>query len=581
MPGIAGFVTAVLRDSRPEVCAETLRAMRQRIRYDESYLDDELFVSERIACTRTHVGLLEKQPQPVRRGDLVAWLDGEIYNGEELRRRYDLPECDGSAELFLACVTANPAGEFLPSVDGVYFAVVHNERTGDTSLYTDRHGFKGAYFAELPGGVAWASEVKAFLPLPGIDAAPNPEMLDVFWSKGGPAGELTWVRGVAPLPSASVCTWSAAKQSFSKTAYWTWRDIPPHPAETSLDDAAEEFAKRFVDAVDRLRRVPEGVRVGVSLSGGLDSRAIADVASRSGPLRTVTISGPDSDDRRIAARVAEKIGSTHSVAVIEPDGWLRGRLRMAWRIDGHVDLLHFHATAALKELHEAWDLNLNGFLGDATVGGSYFHDDSVESFWRLFADRGRRWLSAGLRQGEVYGYERIPFLANDVMDWAIVVPVAQLRRSRFYTRALKHILRREVAAIPWATNGMPVGSSVALQRLGVRLKNLRRRVRRVLGVSYPKSFIDYDVCMNTPSTRECVRRLLGAPGAKVHAMSIGDRVAELVATPQPWDGEEQKLVTRAMTIEVWARCAASSDVDTTLAELDDIEAIVGASPMGG
>src|SRR3712207_2179496 len=84
MPGLAGFTIGDA--TAPDAARRTLVAMQELLTTGLS-VKEEPVVDDRLACSRAHTGLLQPQPQPAREEDLAVWLDGELYNAEELARR--------------------------------------------------------------------------------------------------------------------------------------------------------------------------------------------------------------------------------------------------------------------------------------------------------------------------------------------------------------------------------------------------------------------------------------------------------------------------------------------------------------
>lgn len=145
---------------------------------------------------------------------------------------------------------------------------------------------------------------------------------------------------------------------------WILRDPPGIPADP--DARADRLWALLGDAVENARRG----RVGVALSGGLDSRAIAACAAdRLGPdaLVALTFGDPDCADLPIAREVARRLDLGHELVELPPDGALRAEARVWVATDG----LGGPACAPGAPTDEAWagfDVLLSGTSGDVVWG---------------------------------------------------------------------------------------------------------------------------------------------------------------------------------------------------------------------
>ena len=205
-------------------------------------------------------------------------FNGEIYNFGALREKIGKHKfrtrSDTEAILHLGNGSVAPH-QWVPQLDGMFaFALA---RGPDFVLARDPLGIKPLYVGRGRGRLAFASEIKALLPL--CDT-------------------------VAEFPPGHVFSTMAGLRRYSKLS-------PAHAErEPSVDDACTEILRRLEHAVEK--RLVADVPVGVFLSGGLDSSLIAALASRhKRPLDTFCVGTAESEDLRVAREVAALIGSRH------------------------------------------------------------------------------------------------------------------------------------------------------------------------------------------------------------------------------------------------------------------------------
>ncbi len=195
--------------------------------------------------------------------------------------------------------------------------------------------------------------------------------------------------------------------------------------------------------------------MGITLSGGLDSRAIIAAVPRPGAdIAAVTFGIPGSPDVRIARRVARLKGARHSIVELGPHDWLQLRPEAVWWTDGQVDLCQLHGMEALDEMRRGARIFLNGMDGGAILGAGYLlHEsylDNVDraliaatlgcsesclSNFSLYEGLGkpdfyilenttRRKTNEGLRMSGNAVECRVPFFDNALLEFAYSLPDA-------------------------------------------------------------------------------------------------------------------------------------------------------------
>jgi asparagine synthase (glutamine-hydrolysing) len=222
--------------------------------------------------------LTERARQPMSYGEGRYWLtyNGEVYNHIELREELRglghrfVTDCD--SEVILAAYAQWGQGCQL-RFNGMWAFAIWDAGERRLFLSRDRFGIKPLHYCDHAGAFVFASELKAFLTLPWIDGAFDPEILaetltNVYEQEATPR---TLLPGVRRLPAGHAMV-VEADGSRRTHAWWNTLDHLPQP-RPSLDEQAEEFRALFFDAC-RLR-LRSDVPLATALSGGLDSGAIA------------------------------------------------------------------------------------------------------------------------------------------------------------------------------------------------------------------------------------------------------------------------------------------------------------------
>ena len=224
------------------------------------------------------VDLSERARQPMSYAEGRYWLtyNGEVYNYLELREELrGLGHCfisDSDGEVILAAY-AQWGQECQLRFNGMWAFAIWDAKERRLFLSRDRFGIKPLHYSVHAGAFVFASELKAFLTLPWIDGAFDPEILadtlaNVYQQEATPC---TLLPGVRRLPAGHAMLVEADGR-VQINAWWNTLDHLPQP-RASLDEQAEEFRALFFDAC-RLR-LRSDVPLATALSGGLDSSAVA------------------------------------------------------------------------------------------------------------------------------------------------------------------------------------------------------------------------------------------------------------------------------------------------------------------
>jgi asparagine synthase (glutamine-hydrolysing) len=234
-------------------------------------------------------------------------------------------------------------------------------------LARDRIGYAPLYFTLDNNRFIFASEYKALLAIPSVPAQPNRDAIQVIqstkWTKPG----ATCLAGIHPVAPG---TWLTVDLDGIQTArYW---DLP---IQVLHEDEARHAAALRSSFLDTLRRqVAPYRRVGISLSGGLDSAVMAaGVKEVAGDREVHTFTaGYGADDPELvnAARVATVLGTRHHTTVLEP-GDLPDLLPwMVWHLEepiGREDIAYLFVTA--REAARHVELVMTGFGFDGLFAG--------------------------------------------------------------------------------------------------------------------------------------------------------------------------------------------------------------------
>lgn len=314
-----------------------------------------------------------RQPVANDRGDVVVALNGEIYDHEALRREGEARgvhfRTRSDTEVLLSLIDAEGEG-CLERLEGMYAFAAFDARTRALLLVRDRLGEKPLVWFESKGRIVFASEMRALAVHPDAPRAIDPDAIALHLLHRFVPAPRTMIRGIHRLPPGCKLTYRGGRAEIAP--YWSL-PVPGAsggPGALTRAQAAQEVTRRLEAAVES--RLAAEVPVGVFLSGGVDSSAIAALASRRRPIDTFTLRPFDADfDEGDAARtLATAIRSRHHEVPVDAAAIERGFETIFARIDEPIGDSSLVPTWLLsRAAREHVKVALGGEGADELFGG--------------------------------------------------------------------------------------------------------------------------------------------------------------------------------------------------------------------
>ncbi|MFN7143849.1 MAG: asparagine synthetase B family protein [Myxococcota bacterium] len=203
----------------------------------------------------------------------------------------------------------------LAHFEGAWVAAVLERQTRRLHLLRDPFGIRRLYWSCRNGRIAFATSPKPLLDLPWVSREIAREHLAEFLSFRYVHAPRTLLRDVHALPAGNHLVFDAGNVRVEP--WFHLRYAPPYTALPEDRPTLEEIERRLNRAV--AARASGKERVGVFLSGGLDSSAITLFASRLGPVHTFTVGVQDAEDDEVpyAGRVANLLKAKHDVVRVD------------------------------------------------------------------------------------------------------------------------------------------------------------------------------------------------------------------------------------------------------------------------
>jgi len=373
MGGVFGLV-----DSRRRPPSAQLRRMADALRLCE-WTRTQTWADEQagVGLGQVNIGLFSTDPQPLRSADgaLAVVFFGELSNAGRLRQRLasadHSPQPASEAELILR-LYQEQGEDLVRDLDGVFVFALWDGERDRLLVVNDRLGLLPTYYAHYDGRLVFAPQVKAILADGAFERKLDLTGMAQFLRFQRLLGDRTFFEGVRLLPYGSVLRFDQARDALTVSHYWDFDQIPPWPAGATFEDGVVETGRLLRRAVERCMQGP--YRLGVYLSGGLDSRTLLGLASQMRPpVVSLTYGVPNCSDVHYARRIARRLGSPHTFIPLLDGRWVRDEVELHLEVtEGFVTWTHSHAALTLRPGRELMDVNLTGFGGDQVLGARAF-----------------------------------------------------------------------------------------------------------------------------------------------------------------------------------------------------------------
>jgi asparagine synthase (glutamine-hydrolysing) len=268
----------------------------------------------------TRLRIIDVSPeadQPMTNEDETVWVsyNGELYNHVELRaeliRRGHRFRSASDTEVLVHLYeeSGTDPERFLRRLRGMFAFALFDVARGRLLLARDRLGIKPLYWSRSASGLAFASEVRSLVRAGLASGELSRTAVASYLEWGVVRGPDSIVAGVRELMPGHYLL-AGSDQPDPQPARWWRPEITP---DHSIGCDADRLLRAVLaDSVDR--HLVADRAVGVFLSSGIDSGAVATLAARASKLRTLTVTFPDAagdDDRAGARRLAEQLGTSH------------------------------------------------------------------------------------------------------------------------------------------------------------------------------------------------------------------------------------------------------------------------------
>ncbi|HTS66834.1 MAG TPA: asparagine synthase (glutamine-hydrolyzing) [Candidatus Acidoferrales bacterium] len=337
MCGIAGYVTTEPSSEPASILERMADSIRHRGPDDFGYYRDSW---ANLGFRRLAIIDVAGGHQPMTNEDGRLWLifNGEIFNHASLR-----PALEAAGHRY---TTRSDSETILHSYEqygsdcvskfrGMFAFAIWDKAARRLFLVRDRLGKKPLYYYWDGRLFAFASEIKALFEHPAISPKLEESLLPEYLAFGYASEERTLFAGIRKLMPGHHLTLDLGDPAPQPRIRQYWEIPPSAPEERADAEWIAECRGRLEETV-RMRLMSD-VPLGMFLSGGVDSSAIAAIMKRQfeGPVKTFAVGYREAEFSELsyARQVAQSIGTDHHEVVVSMDDFFNALPRLIWHED--------------------------------------------------------------------------------------------------------------------------------------------------------------------------------------------------------------------------------------------------------
>src|SRR5215510_14565548 len=405
---------AIPKQMNRRVSASRLVAMRDTLTHrgpDDAglYLGDGVGLGHR----RLSIVDLGGGRQPMANEDHRVWIvfNGEIYNHRDLRpgleERGHQYRTVSDTETIIHLYEEQGA-RAVERLSGMFAFAIWDSARRELLLARDRLGIKPLYYAlDGDGTLYFASEIKALIEARAVATEINYPALPDYLANHAPSGEETLFSGFKRLLPGHTLRWQDGRIEIRK--YWDLSFAQIGQPALSDRGAIEQWTELFRAAVRS--HLMADVPIGVFLSGGVDSSAIAAVMSEMAPepIKTFSVgfAEREANELNYARMIVRAFNTDHHEVIVSPADFFAALPKLIWHEDeplGHLASVPLYFVSVLAARHVK--VVLTGEGSDELMAGYYRYWKTLYnlSLGALYHD----WTPEALRRAARDGIACLP-----------------------------------------------------------------------------------------------------------------------------------------------------------------------------
>jgi asparagine synthase (glutamine-hydrolysing) len=411
--------------------------------------------------------------------------------------------------------------DFIKYLNGSFIFSIYDN--GKIFLANDKLGSKNLFYNANNDELLYSSEIKGILTSDSIKPILNNYAVSEFLTFTYLLENRTFFKDITLLPAGSVLVFDDNKLKIEK--YYDLAVKRETRENFNLNELITKFSRIFENAVKQ--RIQDKKRIGIFLSGGLDSRLLAGFAKKISQnldieLKSFTFGTKGGRQEKIAKKIAKILNIENTFYEIPSNSIAEYAEETVYNGDGLTRIRDAHFISLLKEFREEVDTVLLGFFCSELFGETLIRDLNVlstksdlanylfklyhltkvskyktsifsdnfslisekkikdtfiktlediplESFneiahhWEIL-QRCRRYIIPLANYISWYMEPRLPYLDENVVDFALRLPINLRLNKRFIHKVIRYLFP-SLSNVVWEKTGLPVDSSPILENI--------------------------------------------------------------------------------------------------------------------
>lgn len=376
---MAGLVGIYTTDALDTVHSKKLIGeMAKEISYTHNEIIDQGY-GNKLSVARVHHGVINPQPQPIFSEDssICIFMDGEVFDYDSEKRwlidqghRFRMQ--DNDAEYCLHFYEEYGTEAF-SKLNGSFIIVLHHLDSGELLLVNDRISSRPVFYRWDGKQLIFASQLRPILKAPDLSPELDIQAVLEFFAFRSVLSDGTLYKDVKILPPASILRIRNAELSIRQ--YWRWKYEGEQYPEGYYVEAFAAALKRAVQ-----RRTRGDHRIGLLLSGGLDSRTLLAADTEKRISVAFTLADFENREVRIARKIAAATGRRHIFLQRDIDHYYRLVDEAVDIGDGMYGFDHAHNLGFFDRIRTESDVLLHAFGFDTLFKALFVPPRYVKMF---------------------------------------------------------------------------------------------------------------------------------------------------------------------------------------------------------
>lgn len=368
MPGIVGIIDP---NKSGRHLQTILKQMVTLLQHDETYKINYSDFDESVSAARVHLGIFNDYRQPLfnEQGSVGVFLEGEIFTENKTKQaqevlRYYQKHGDGFASF----------------LNGSFIAMIYDRNKRKVIVANDRTGSRPLFYKHVSDRLLFAPEVKSLLVDNFEQREINEEAIAHFLAIGHLIQDETYFKRIKRLPPASILIYQEGQIKIIK--YWhPFLDI--NTKDYGLRHYEQKLSHLIEKAVQRCTKDHKKRRIGLSLSGGYDSRTVLHNCYKNSRSILTLSHGEEPDkafsDIAIARTLSDRLKYKHHYYPMERLDLIKNIYDVVYITDGLTDQIgNFCSGSSFLDLiRKDVDIVLRGDELFGWSGGPFNESDAL------------------------------------------------------------------------------------------------------------------------------------------------------------------------------------------------------------